>query len=156
MLINFIRSKMTYKARELKQIEGALIRSIYNEAQIKEGWGKRKNIDPKVWGPNAWKFIDNVVEGYPSNPNQYEKLRMYQFLTSLEELLPCETCRDNFSDYLRIMPVIENMKNKSTVKRWLKLYKRHQQLMKIKYYPESGRCKANGKFVKCPDNYNYY
>ena len=115
---------------KLKQIQDALVKAIYNESKGTTN-SKRRNVDPKVWGPNAWKFIDNVIDGYPSEPNQFERLRMHDFLISLGELLPCAKCRDNFNQFQRKLPVIQNVKNKLTVRRWLRLYKHHQKLLKL-------------------------
>ena len=119
------------KVLKLKQLQEALLRSIYNEVKANEAVSKRKNIDPKVWGPNAWKFLDNVIEGYPNDPNSMERLRMHDFLISLGELLPCAKCRVNFQEFIKKLPPMEHVRTKKTVKRWLKLYKQHQKLLKI-------------------------
>jgi len=116
------------KVVKLQQLQEVLLQQIYNENKDKQGY--RKNLNPKVWGPNAWKFIDNVIEGYPSEPTRVERLRMHDFLISLGELLPCEKCRVNFKDFQEKLPVIQHVKNKLTVRRWLKLYKQHQDLLK--------------------------
>lgn len=123
---------MKPKVVKLQQIQEALIRTIYNEASTNERKSKRKNLDPRVWGPNAWKFIDNVIEGYPNNPNNFQRLRMHDFLVSLGELLPCQKCRDNFKQFQKKLPVTQHVRNKLTVRRWLRLYKQHQKLLKVK------------------------
>jgi hypothetical protein len=28
----------------------------------------RNNLNPKIWGPSGWFFIDSIVLSYPDNP----------------------------------------------------------------------------------------
>ena len=57
-----------------------------------------KNINPEIWGPSLWKFLHFLTLSYPENPSEEEQNRMFDFLTSLQEILPCEKCRNNFNE----------------------------------------------------------
>ena len=59
-----------------------------------------KNINPEIWGPSLWKFLHFLTLSYPENPSEEEQNRMFDFLTSLQEILPCEKCRSNFNKHL--------------------------------------------------------
>ena len=59
-----------------------------------------KNINPEIWGPNLWKFLHFLTLSYPENPSEEEQNRVFDFLTSLHEILPCEKCRNNFNKHL--------------------------------------------------------
>ena len=63
------------------------------------------NIDPNIWGPGAWKFMYNITLAYPDNPNPNTKSQTYNFFTSLSAVLPCETCRYNFSQHIQKYPL---------------------------------------------------
>ena len=55
-----------------------------------------QNIAPHVWGPHGWKFMHAVALAYPENPSAEEKKAAFQFFSSLEYMLPCESCKQNF------------------------------------------------------------
>jgi hypothetical protein len=57
-------------------------------------------MDPRVWGPGAWRFIHCVTLTYPDNPSFEDKQRYKQFLFSLGDVLPCSTCAVNFREYM--------------------------------------------------------
>ena len=69
----------------------------------------RYNLKPKVWGPSFWKMIHFITIGYPKNPSPKEKKCMLDFLYSLKCLIPCDKCREHYSENLeKNPPPIEN------------------------------------------------
>ena len=58
------------------------------------------STDPKIWGPVLWKFLHIMAHNYPENPNPQTKASSRQFFYSLRHLLPCETCRTHYSEFL--------------------------------------------------------
>jgi len=77
-----------------------------------------KNIDPNLWGPSLWTFLHYLTLAYPDNPTEEEQERMYDFLASLQIVIPCQKCRINFKSYLNEMNS-DVLSTKNTLVRWL-------------------------------------
>jgi hypothetical protein len=54
-----------------------------------------------VWGPMLWGFLHVMSFNYPVNPSDEDKKRYKAFLLSLERVLPCKYCRENFKTNLK-------------------------------------------------------
>jgi len=65
----------------------------------------RIDLNPKIWGPKAWFFIDSVIIGYSNNPSDKDKNIMRQFMLSLLYLLPCRKCRKKYHKHLEKHPL---------------------------------------------------
>jgi hypothetical protein len=94
------------------------------------GWGRvvhkkmsRKNFDPKVWGPPAWRFIEFVVASYPDEVTEYDQGWMTEFLVAIAEALPCESCRDNYATWMSLKPLDGYIGTRESVTEWLAGYK---------------------------------
>lgn len=80
----------------------------------------RINLDPIIWGPYGWLFIQSCILSYPNNPNDNEKLLFKQFIESLKIILPCNKCRDHISDYINNNPINDNiLKNRENLIKWI-------------------------------------
>ena len=77
-----------------------------------------KNIDPNLWGSSLWTFLHYLTLAYPDNPTEEEQKRMYDFLASLQTVIPCQKCRINFKLYLNEMNS-DVLSTKNTLVRWL-------------------------------------
>jgi len=33
----------------------------------------RTNLNPNIWGPKTWFFIDSIILSYPDNPSNEDK-----------------------------------------------------------------------------------
>ncbi len=53
-------------------------------------------ISPLLWGKEAWHFIHYVALSYPEKPTEKDKQEYMKFLLSLQQILPCPICADNF------------------------------------------------------------
>ena len=69
----------------------------------------RQNLEPKVWGPKAWFFLESIAIGYPENPTQYDINNAKQFYASLGNMLPCEKCRENFKKHSINYPLTDDV-----------------------------------------------
>ena len=78
-----------------------------------------QNIAPHVWGPHGWKFMHAVALAYPETPSVEEKKAAFQFFTSLEYLLPCESCKQNFKKELQMFPLQPALESKQALNEWL-------------------------------------
>jgi hypothetical protein len=78
------------------------------------------NLNPQVWGPHTWFFLDSVVLSLPNNLN-YEQKNIYKnFFTSLQDILPCEACRNHYKENLKKYPLTDEiLSNKENMIKWL-------------------------------------
>lgn len=68
---------------------------LYYAVNIEKMIGKRKGVNPKIWGRSMWVVLRSVAYDYPEYPTEYDKQRMFWFLQSLPEIIPCWDCRKN-------------------------------------------------------------
>jgi hypothetical protein len=61
----------------------------------------RVNLSPMHWGPKTWFFLESAAMAYPVSPTDNEKTSAKYLLLSLQDMLPCETCRINYTSYLK-------------------------------------------------------
>ena len=80
----------------------------------------RQSFEPKIWGPHAWFFLETCVMAYPENPKEEDKEQMRKFLLSLGFVIPCEKCRENYSDHLKKHPLTEEiLSDRSELFKWI-------------------------------------
>ncbi len=68
-----------------------------------------------VWGPSLWHSIHTISFNYPVRPTKQEQTDYYKFIMSLENVLPCRYCRENFPKNMRAV----NKRKRTTLKRAL-------------------------------------
>ena len=76
-------------------------------------------MDPKIWGPHAWFFLNSVALAYPENPNEEQKIQYYNFFKSLSYVLPCKVCRENYKNHFFKNKLKNNLNNKKQINKWL-------------------------------------
>lgn len=67
------------------------------------------NIDPKIWGRPGWDFLFYIAISYPDIATKQDMINMKTFLYSLGNVLPCITCRYNYSNNLGKYPLNESV-----------------------------------------------
>lgn len=78
------------------------------------------NINPNLWGPSGWKFLHYITLSYPDYPDKTIKETFKNFFINLYKILPCEKCRLNYIDHLKIYPINDNvLKDKESIVKWL-------------------------------------
>ncbi len=76
-------------------------------------------MDPKVWGPQFWFMMHSTSFGYPDNPSHSDKKHYKKFYKSLQDVLPCETCRGNYAKHLKEVPITDEvLKSKKNLFLW--------------------------------------
>lgn len=75
-----------------------------------------------VWYSTFWKMIEIVLLQYPNNPNEKQKIAMYQFFESLKELIPCNSCKDHYKFFIKFYPV--NVNTHQNVENWVNALKK--------------------------------
>ncbi len=57
-------------------------------------------MNPKIWGPHAWIFLHSITFNYPNNPTNETKKHYKIFFESLQYVLPCDNCKNNYKKKL--------------------------------------------------------
>jgi hypothetical protein len=53
-----------------------------------------------IWGPVLWHVLHTISFNYKMNPTRDDQVHYYTFIRSLEHVLPCKSCRENFMSNL--------------------------------------------------------
>ena len=78
------------------------------------------NINPDKWGHHGWVFLHYITLSYPVNPSDTDKIDMKNFFSDLQKVLPCESCRNNFSKHLLNFPLNDTvLSTRSSLVEWL-------------------------------------
>lgn len=78
------------------------------------------NIPPNRWGPYAWVFLHSITLTYPDDPTEEEKQEYKNFFVSLQYILPCRKCRQNYQANLEKHRLDDHaLKNKKNLTNWL-------------------------------------
>lgn len=73
-----------------------------------------------TWGPALWHSLHTISFNYPVEPSEEQKKNYYDYFLSLQHILPCKYCRDNFKKNLEILPLTsEVLKNRHNLSKWL-------------------------------------
>ena len=76
-------------------------------------------MEPEIWGPHAWQFLHSITLSYPDNPTLEDKNNHAQFFNSIQNILPCQKCKDHYTQNLQASPVEQHLDNKESLFRWL-------------------------------------
>ena len=76
-------------------------------------------MEPEIWGPHAWQFLHSITLSYPDNPTLEDKNNHAQFFNSIQNILPCQNCKDHYTQNLQAFPVEQHLDNKESLFRWL-------------------------------------
>lgn len=66
----------------------------------------QNNIDPGIWGNDAWNYFHYVIFAYPTNPSNSDKYNYMNWCRMFAETLPCETCKDSFKFLIERSPLM--------------------------------------------------
>jgi len=56
----------------------------------------RDGFSPRIWGPPLWLVLHIISFNYPVRPTAQDKEHYRQFIESLQFVLPCRACRENY------------------------------------------------------------
>ena len=80
----------------------------------------RQNLEPKVWGPHAWFFLESIAMGYPTNPTPTDIEKTKLFFSSLKYVIPCAKCRNNFDKHSEDNPLTDEvLSSNETFFKWI-------------------------------------
>ena len=90
-------------------------------------------MDPNIWGPSAWFFLHSVSFTYPQNPSEEDKTNYLTFFNSLQNILPCYKCSQNYKKHIEQYPIETALNSRDTMVNWL--IKIHNEVNKELYKP---------------------
>lgn len=74
----------------------------------------------RIWGPLIWSSIHMMSFNYPVNPTMEDKKHYYDYIMSLQHVLPCRSCRENIKTNLATCKFnMDKMKNRETFSRFV-------------------------------------
>ena len=76
------------------------------------------STDPRKWGSSAWHFLHCMSSTYPAIPSASDKNNMKNFIRSFAEILPCQSCRTHFSEFVRKSNLDSAVSNGSVLSTW--------------------------------------
>ena len=76
-------------------------------------------LDPEVWGPHFWFFINTVALNYPNNPNDVTKKKYYEFIQNLPLFIPVEEIANDFDKLLQLYPISPYLDSKKSLVEWV-------------------------------------
>jgi hypothetical protein len=105
-------------------------------------------LDPKVWGPHYWFFLNTVAMTYPHHPNTVTKKKYYEFIQNLPLFIPVEQISSDFSKLIEKYPISPYLDNRDSFVRWI-----HFIHNKINEKLEKPTISLNEFFLKYYDQY---
>jgi len=95
----------------------------------KEHYNSGDGMMTAVWGPPMWHTLHTISFNYPVKPSKEQKENYYQYFKSLENILPCKYCRDNYKENLKKLKFGKNsFKDRDTLSKFV--YKLHEMVNK--------------------------
>jgi hypothetical protein len=76
-------------------------------------------LDPDVWGPHFWFFINTIAISYPHHPNDVTKKKYYEFIMNLPLFIPVEGMGNEFSKLLDEFPITSYLDSRTSFVRWV-------------------------------------
>ena len=102
------------------------MKSVFNKDDFNSGDGMMTH----VWGPSLWMSIHTMSFNYPVKPSAQDKKHYMNFIYSLEHVLPCRYCRENYKKNLVDTKFsLDKMKSRTIFSRYI--YDLHNHINKM-------------------------
>ena len=72
-------------------------------------------MDPKVWGPPAWRFMHLLAS---SCNTEVSRLNFRKYIDEFGKLIPCEVCKAHFAENRRKYDITNYMKDEEALLMW--------------------------------------
>jgi hypothetical protein len=76
-------------------------------------------LDPKIWGPHYWFFLNTIAISYPHYPNTITKKKYYEFIHNMPLFIPIESISTEFSKLIDNYPVTPYLDTRESFVRWV-------------------------------------
>lgn len=129
---------------------------------------KQINMMTTIWGPPQWTAMHTMAYSFPETPTIEQKQYFFTYFSVLAHVLPCENCRESYSNIIKKADTILNMDtmfSHSTLNEWL--YKVHNSvnaelgvnynisLEDMIYRYSKYKAECNGEEKKCNKEITY-
>lgn len=112
-------------------------------------------MDPSVWGPHAWIFLESICLAYPKNPTEEDRINTKNFFIALQYVLPCYGCRINYAKHMSSRPLTDkDLSSKESLMRWI--INLHNDVNEMKGKPKFTYEQAVKKYSKLYGRFNVY
>ncbi len=99
--------------------------SVFNKEHYNSGDG----MLTAIWGPPMWHSLHTISFNYPVKPTKEQKEQYYNYFLSIQYVLPCKYCRDNYKENLKKLKYGKKyFKNRDTLSRFV--YTLHEMINK--------------------------
>jgi hypothetical protein len=78
-----------------------------------------EKLDPEIWGPHYWFFLQTVAQTYPENPTSVTKRKYYDLVQNIPLFIPNPEIGDRFSQLLDKFPVSPYLDSRDSFVRWV-------------------------------------
>lgn len=76
-------------------------------------------LNPEIWGPHFWFFLQTVSLLYPLKPNDVIKKKYYNFVQNLPLFIPNPQLKKKFCDLLDTSPVTPYLDSQGSFTKWV-------------------------------------
>lgn len=77
------------------------------------------NINPQLWGRQAWDLFYYIALSYPKNPSYEDKSKYKNYYLLAGEVVPCDKCKENFGKHLRELPIDDYLDSSYNLFTWV-------------------------------------
>ena len=113
------RTKASKRCKKIN-IDKCQVKSEYIFSET--DYNSNNGFSTYVWGPCMWYFLHTMSFNYPVKPTAADRKHYMGFLKSLQYVLPCKSCRENYTINIKSKGCKLNMavmKNRDTLSRWM-------------------------------------
>lgn len=76
-------------------------------------------LNPEIWGPHYWFFLETIALTYPLHPNDVSKKKYYDFIQNLPLFIPNPEIGNNFSKLIDTFPVTPYLDSRLSFMKWI-------------------------------------
>jgi hypothetical protein len=76
-------------------------------------------ISPSLWGDSMWVSMYSIAFGYPANPSTKAMQSAISYFKSMCELIPCESCKDEYTQLLLKHPIELSVRSGADLCKWV-------------------------------------
>ena len=76
-------------------------------------------MDPKIWGKAWWQLLFSSALGYSLDPTIDDQYAYSRFYMLLSRVLPCESCKVNFENHFRNVPINFYLHSRKALLDWV-------------------------------------
>ena len=76
------------------------------------------DLNPEIWGPHYWFFLQSIAITYPTMPNEVTKKKYYDFIQNIPLFIPHKNVSKIFLSYLDKYPVTPYLDSRESFLKW--------------------------------------